>query len=511
MLPAFRKPSLPGSPSFVKTNDVVVDNAVIDRVISKLCQGDLDVMLELSLTREQVTLLRLLFEKFLAPGFTFISSASFEKVVAANKHDIPADAVKTVEAAMEESLSVTFSHFLRACGPCKEDFSASNLRHFQEKSLARLKQENVVKTLRWAGSSRNAVGKDAHRRDSASDLDERRRFAQSTADVMAAPLSQEEAITLVQRLYRAKMLRRRDIAECQRWMTAYAPDVFICFRALCDVTTGTSIGLLQCKQGDYLGAKVQDLAASPSGWCTLHDKDLNKGLVSMDHLELVADLSQFEHLFVALREKNTAAAKRRSGGGSKSPAPQLPPKRTSFKDEALINVPAPIVEGGDPNHVKMKVSKGKHFGVGLARAPLIADVRFAYEIPEILVAFEKAILPHASTVGLLRISGDQSEYETLKEQLERGEEIDTSIHTIANLLKIFFRSLSSNDRIFARLDAESLISGAGTQLLLLCFLYLLFLIFLLFHLAFRVFVVRAHQPKVLRPEVMSTLRRSSTS
>ena len=58
-------------------------------------------------------------------------------------------------------------------------------------------------------------------------------------------------------------------------------------------------------------------------------------------------------------------------------------------------------------------------------------------------------------------TGDQRLYDLHQAALERGEPIEASIHTIANLLKIFFRSLSKEDRILGQLDVQSLTEGCG--------------------------------------------------
>eukprot|EP00750_Incisomonas_marina_P018557 INCI3013.1.p1 GENE.INCI3013.1~~INCI3013.1.p1 ORF type:complete len:957 (-),score=151.22 INCI3013.1:916-3618(-) len=522
MMPVFRKSSAPlasprgqsatssasssvvSSPAYGSSlsnlSDLVVDQSIVDAKLAALTQGELDVMLSLSLGQEQVACLRLLFDKFVARGCTFITADSFDEVKRVNAGMVPNDAAQTIEAAMRESLSVTFAHFLRACGPRKADFSETNRQRFQIKNLQRLRQKHALKVMQQQTTAKSrAAGlesKDASlsakpvddaeidkRPKSKSDLAydaitaAARKEALGTAALMAEPLSQDEAVTLLQRLYRSKMLARRDAAESHWWHTAHAPTVFVCFRALCDVSMGENIGLLQCSQGDYLGARVEDLAASLSGWCRMHDKHMNVGLVSMDHLELISDPSIFEHLLLEQQDRQAVQACEQVGAGggvsklkatdvpeaamvashegttsSKPPAPALPPKRSSFSNaSALIE---------DPDHVTMQVSAGTHFGVALPQVPTSADARFAYEVPQILLAFEKAILPHADTVGLLRISGDQSEYDTLVAALERGERISSNIHTVANLLKIFFRRVPSKQRVFAHLDAQSLISGS---------------------------------------------------
>lgn len=60
------------------------------------------------------------------------------------------------------------------------------------------------------------------------------------------------------------------------------------------------------------------------------------------------------------------------------------------------------------------------------------------------------------------LKGDQSEYDSLQATLEAGENMEGSIHSVANLLKIFFRSRPSHLRIFANLDAQSLLEGSGS-------------------------------------------------
>ena len=81
----------------------------------------------------------------------------------------------------------------------------------QEKSLQQLRKRHVIRKL--------ASG----RRDSAYAIAK----ARGNAARMAAPLSLEEVVTLLQRRWQARKLASRDAAAIEHWKTAYAPNTFV--------------------------------------------------------------------------------------------------------------------------------------------------------------------------------------------------------------------------------------------------------------------------------------------
>ena len=81
----------------------------------------------------------------------------------------------------------------------------------QEKSLQQLRKRHVIRKL--ASGRRNTAYAIAK--------------ARGNAARMAAPLSLEEVVTLLQRRWQARKLALRDAAAIEHWKTAYAPNTFV--------------------------------------------------------------------------------------------------------------------------------------------------------------------------------------------------------------------------------------------------------------------------------------------
>ena len=120
---------------------------------------------------------------------------------------------------------------------------------------------------------------------------------------------------------------------------------------MCDVSTGSSLGLLLFRQGEYLGAKAADLKNARADWYKLYNKGLQSGLVSIDHLEFLSDFAELEPSTKPGDEDEDdedthpdSGVTRRPTLPNPLPAPALPPKRTSFKKATQVHVPGPVVD-----------------------------------------------------------------------------------------------------------------------------------------------------------------------
>jgi hypothetical protein len=86
-------------------------------------------------------------------------------------------------------------------------------------------QRRVLKQMALAGTA-NAAAAVAAGSGSGSPISGGSSTAANAA-LAEAPLSLDEAITLVQRLYRAKLVARQDAVEVNWWFNALPPEVYV--------------------------------------------------------------------------------------------------------------------------------------------------------------------------------------------------------------------------------------------------------------------------------------------